>query len=82
MAAGKHDAISGAAVLWIHRIVSGIRRCRVSIAQRRLHRAVDQVVAGLGGVDAVCADEVGERATLEELRPQVDQLAAKGAAEL
>ena len=57
-------------------------RHRGSIAQRRLHRAVDQVVAGLGGVDAVCADEVGERAALEELRPQVDQLAAKGAAEL
>ena len=55
---------------------------RRSIRQRRLDGVVDEVVTGLGGVDAVCADEVGERAALEELCPQVDQLAAKGAAEL
>ena len=39
-------------------------------------------MAGLGGVDTVCADKVGERAALEELCPQVDQLAAERAAQL
>ena len=43
---------------------------------------MDEVVTGLGGVDAVCADDGREDAAFEELCAQIDQPAAECTAQL
>ena len=55
---------------------------RGSIAERGLYALVDEVVTGLRGVDAVCADERRKNAAFEELRAQIDEPAAKRTAQL
>ena len=55
---------------------------RRSIRQRRLDGVVDEVVTGLRGVDAVCADERRKNAAFEELRAQIDEPAAKRTTQL
>ena len=43
---------------------------------------MDEVVSGLRGMDAVCADERRKNAAFEELRAQIDEPAAKRTAQL